>query len=164
MHWEKREKRKKGRKRKTMRIGMFFSTFPCLALQYCQLLQVPCNLTSRSKGIREILFLWPHLRIMMVWGGGGGGISYLPLELEEELILGHQKPPRHKKQGYTRCHSTGFLWGGQGGGFGFVIVPLTTQDIRGLGEKKKSIPPIFGWSHRGGGKDKGIFGKCRLYI
>lgn len=46
-----------------------------------------------------------------------------------------------KRQGYTRCHSVKFLWGGQGGGFGFVIVPLTTQDIRGL---KKRITPIFG--------------------
>ncbi|RMC19763.1 hypothetical protein DUI87_03327 [Hirundo rustica rustica] len=29
---------------------------------------------------------------------------------------------------------------GQGGGFGFVIVPLTTQDIRGL---KKELPPYL---------------------
>lgn len=68
--------RKKGRKRKTVRIRM----------------QVSCIFTSWSKGIREMLFLWLHLRIIMVWGEGSSIFS-LSLELEEELSLGHQKPP-----------------------------------------------------------------------
>lgn len=106
---------------------MFSSTFPHLILQFCQLIQGQLT-----------LLLWPSLRVVMA-KGKEDRISYPPLGLDGEPSTRHQEPLRPKRQGSIRCPYARFPWG-QGGGFGFIIVPLTTQDIRGL---KKELPPYL---------------------
>lgn len=86
-------------------------------------------------------------------------MSYHHIKLEEGLNLGHQKPPGPKR----RVHQMPLRQvplEGQGGGFEFVFVPLTTQDIKAL---KKELRPYLD-DPRGGGTDRGIFGKCGLYM
>lgn len=97
-------------------------------------LQIPCIFNFQDRGNKELLFLQPL-------SGTTRQKDIISLSrIGEEAHNKTRRTPRTLETGIHQMPLLHVPMGGQGGRFGFLIVPVATQDIRGL---KRNCPHVW---------------------